>query len=67
LGAAYLAGLKAGVYTNIDYLKTLNKDKRVLQPKENDNVHNGYEGWEAAVESGAEANRKQRVDSNIIP
>jgi glycerol kinase len=67
LGAAYLAGLKAGVYTNIDYLKTLNKDKRVLQPKENDIVHNGYEGWKAAVESGAEANRKQRVDSNIIP
>jgi glycerol kinase len=60
LGAAYLAGLKAEVYSGIDQLQTLNKDKRVLRPKENAIVNEGYEGWKAAVANGTGAKHPAR-------
>ena len=51
LGAAYLAGLKSGIYENIAYLKKLNCDNRVtVMPKlNNEKVKAGYEGWQAAI------------------
>ncbi|TXK48986.1 glycerol kinase GlpK [Pontibacter qinzhouensis] len=52
LGAAYLAGLKAGVYKDIDHLKTLNQDKVVTRPGEQtEQVKSDYEGWQVAVGS----------------
>lgn len=47
LGAAYLAGLKSGVFENIEQLKKLNEAKtEFLVPKpHNQMVTNGYEGW----------------------
>jgi glycerol kinase len=46
LGAAYLAGLQAGVYESIDSLKKLNADKKFHQPNpQNSTVQLGYKGW----------------------
>lgn len=47
LGAAYLAGLKSGVYESIEQLKKLNQAKtKEIQPDlSNANVHVAYEGW----------------------
>jgi glycerol kinase len=51
LGAAYLAGLKAGVYKDIEHLKTLNSDKSFIYPSsDNDKVKSWYEGWKANLE-----------------
>lgn len=50
LGAAYMAGLKIGVYENLDHLKTLNQDKTFIHPsQETERVRNWYKGWKAAV------------------
>lgn len=45
LGAAYMAGLKAEVYKNIDYLKTLNSQKSFVSPANNRRVVGWYAGW----------------------
>jgi len=46
LGAAYLAGLKVGVYSSIDALKKLNTDKNEYLPaKDTRHVRKYYEGW----------------------
>ena len=50
LGAAYLAGLKAGVYENIEHLKTLNSNRSIVIPGTNaEKVNDDYEGWKKAV------------------
>lgn len=49
LGAAYLAGLKAGVYKDLEQLKTLNSDKTFLHPGENKKISNWYAGWQNAI------------------
>lgn len=59
LGAAYLAGLKASVYQDIETLKTLNKDKHIRIPQRNEIVAKGYEGWLQAIASGDNALLKQ--------
>lgn len=50
LGAAYLAGLKIGLYKNIDALKQFNSNKTIHQP---DNsipiIHKYYQGWQKAL------------------
>ncbi len=52
LGAAYMAGLKVGIYKDIEHLKTLNAYKYFINPSlNNDNVKNWYEGWQAVVNS----------------
>ena len=45
--AAYLAGLKSGVYESIEQLKQLNqaKTEEILPNQENELVRKGYEGW----------------------
>jgi glycerol kinase len=46
LGAAYLAGLKAGVYESIDALKKLNSGKKYYYPGTGkEYVLKGYQGW----------------------
>ena len=54
LGAAYLAGLKAGIFTDIAHLKSLNATKTRINPGENSpRVKVYYEGWQKAVGSNA--------------
>ncbi|AFK01757.1 Carbohydrate kinase, FGGY [Emticicia oligotrophica DSM 17448] len=47
LGAAYLAGLKSGIYESISQLKMLNqaKTEEILPDLGNHLVKKGYEGW----------------------
>lgn len=47
LGAAYLSGLKSGVYQSIEQLHQLNQSKieEILPDLTNETVHIGYKGW----------------------
>jgi glycerol kinase len=53
LGAAYLSGLKSGVYQNIEQLKKLNQSKtqEILPDHTNKLVKMGYEGWKMQIKS----------------
>lgn len=53
LGAAYLAGLKSGIYESIDQLKQLNqaKTEEILPKQNNQIVLIGYEGWRKIIET----------------
>jgi glycerol kinase len=54
LGAAYMAGLKIGVYKGIEHLKILNSNKSFVYPADNTKVIDWYEGWRANIRSEAE-------------
>lgn len=46
LGAAYMAGLQPGIFTNIDTLRNLKSDKVVLYPSgKSDSAREWYRGW----------------------
>jgi glycerol kinase len=51
LGAAYLSGLKSGVYESIEQLKKLNQAKieEILPDLANEIVKIGYEGWKEKI------------------
>ena len=49
LGAAYLAGLRAGVYKDLEHLKTLNIEKSFTHPSEMEKMKRYYEGWRKAI------------------
>ncbi len=50
LGAAYMAGLKAGVFQNIEELKRLHTSKLMVNPDiESAQVMRNYVGWQMAV------------------
>ena len=50
LGAAYLAGLKAGVYEDLNALKQLNSDKSSYEQSENsEKAQRWYLGWKKAL------------------
>ena len=49
LGAAYLAGLKAGVYKDLQQLETFNSDKTLVRPGKNEKVKTWYAGWQKAI------------------
>ncbi|MBS1653393.1 MAG: glycerol kinase GlpK [Bacteroidetes bacterium] len=52
LGAAYMAGLQAGVYKNIESLKELNASKNLYQPSVNVKlVQKDYEGWQQQIKN----------------
>jgi len=53
LGAAYMAGLKAGVYLSIEHLATLHASKNARHAKQNNDVKKWYNGWKTAVHNGA--------------
>jgi glycerol kinase len=63
LGAAYLAGLKAGVYKNLDQLKTLNADKHIIEPQPNEKIKNWYSQWKEIIEVDG---RPSTVDRKIL-
>ena len=45
LGAAYMAGLKVGLYPGIDYLRTLNAEKKGFSPTPDSKAAGYYKGW----------------------
>ncbi|UFH52730.1 FGGY family carbohydrate kinase [Spirosoma sp. KNUC1025] len=50
LGAAYLAGLKTGMYKDLDHLHVLNAGKLTVNPAgERSAVTNAYAGWQVAI------------------
>lgn len=52
LGAAYLAGLKSGIYQNINILIQMNEaNSSVLNPqKESKTEHQAYQGWKERIQ-----------------
>ena len=49
LGASYMAGLKAGVYKDLQQLRSLKAVSRVAQPAPTEKSTQWYEGWKAIV------------------
>jgi glycerol kinase len=51
LGAAYLSGLKSGVYESIEQLQTINQlqTEEILPDLSNQTVQKGYEGWQKKI------------------
>ncbi|MES2773834.1 MAG: glycerol kinase GlpK [Bacteroidota bacterium] len=52
LGAGLLAGLQAGVYADMDVLRTLNTDKKYFTPADTATTGKNYEGWQKAIAAG---------------
>lgn len=50
LGAAYLAGLKKGIFENIDHLSRLNTILKIHQPTVNNKMSEYYNGWKNALD-----------------
>ncbi|GAB4024746.1 FGGY family carbohydrate kinase [Spirosoma gilvum] len=52
LGAAYLAGLKTGLYKNLGHLQELNAGKVSIMPNpERTAIDEAYAGWQAALQT----------------
>jgi len=52
LGAAYLAGLKSGIFESIDQLNTLHNNKKIIEPKTNNaDVKRWHAGWRSVIKS----------------
>ena len=49
LGAAYLAGLHAGVYKDLDHLKQLNTEKKIYQPSGDKKLQSYYCEWKKRI------------------
>ena len=49
LGAALLAGLKVGVYANIEALKAMKKDNDNYQAENDATVMASYQGWQNEI------------------
>jgi glycerol kinase len=50
LGAAYLSGLKSGVFTSLEHLKELEKDQTFTLPQvDSDVAAAGYLGWQSEI------------------
>ena len=50
LGAAFLAGLEAGIYTSIDEIEALNVKSRIFEPgRGREAVSRWYQGWQESV------------------
>lgn len=50
LGAAYIAGLKAGVYKDIQQLKYLNQNKTIIEPdRDNQQIFSWYSKWKDVI------------------
>lgn len=52
LGAAYMAGLKAGVYSDLSQLRKFSKATLQVQPEEsNSSINKGYAGWKETIKN----------------
>jgi len=49
LGAAYMAGLKAGLYSGIEQLSQLNRGLTTYHPSPMETMNTWYDGWKRAV------------------
>ncbi|MDB5247139.1 MAG: glpK [Segetibacter sp.] len=50
LGAAYMAGLKAGIFRDLEHLKSLNTNKSIVSPRQsNKKIKEYYSGWQTAI------------------
>jgi glycerol kinase len=49
LGAAYLAGLKSGIFESVEALSSLNNDVKVYQPRSNHKMNAYCLGWQKAI------------------
>lgn len=49
LGAAYLAGLKVGVYRDIDHLTQLNSNRKIYNPLNHQKISTYYQAWQNAI------------------
>lgn len=49
LGAAYMAGLKVGIFDSIDSLKSLQRTQTVFEPREGTQIRADYEVWRRMV------------------
>ena len=49
LGAAFLAGLHAGIYKGLDHLKQLNTGKKIFQPSGNGSLQSYYSEWRKRI------------------
>lgn len=48
-GAAWLAGLQAGVFADLDHLKSLNRKRPEVLPRNDPGMGGYYEGWKKAI------------------
>lgn len=48
-GASWLAGLQAGVFADLDHLKSLNRKRSEVLPRHNAAIGDCYEGWKKAI------------------
>ncbi len=53
LGAAFMAGLKVGIYENIEALKKLNSDKKYYSPINAAKAIRDYKGWQNEIQQFA--------------
>lgn len=49
LGAAYVAGLKVGVYKGLAHLSQLNKEKKTIEPLNNEKARAWHEQWRIII------------------
>ncbi len=49
IGAAYLSGLKTGIFESLDQLARLIEHKAVYLPRENNKAEQYYQGWKTAL------------------
>ncbi|HEV9038039.1 MAG TPA: glycerol kinase GlpK [Puia sp.] len=52
LGAAYMSGLSAGIYPGIDYLCSLNTEKKIITPAPGSKAAKYYAGWLETLSAG---------------
>jgi glycerol kinase len=52
LGAAYMAGLTAGVYKDVEFLSRLNSEKKIYLPSVHHQTDTYYKGWKKAILNG---------------
>jgi len=57
LGAAYMAGLRVGIWSSIDQLQKLNTDLKIYSPEGTSRYQEAYQGWKDAVKRVLAGNR----------
>lgn len=52
LGAAYMAGLKAGVFRDLEHLKSLSVSQKTYTPKDPTQIHSWHQEWKKYLSQG---------------
>ena len=56
LGAAYLAGLQQGIFTDINQLTRLNSENKIVTPSGDEKIKTWYKGWQQTVNTAGDHN-----------